>query len=120
MFFLIKLLEDKQYQGPRHFDAHAYRTENEEGVWDFALGCMRTYTILRAKVQRFNADSQIQALLNEIHGGDQTYGGLLSGYSSETARKLKEATFDIEALAKRGFHYEKLDQLTIELLLGAR
>jgi xylose isomerase len=120
MFFLIKLLEEKQYQDPRHFDAHAYRTENEEGVWDFALGCMRTYNMLKAKVQRFNADPEIQALLNEIHGGDQTYGGLLSGYSAGTARKLKEATFDIGTLAKRGFHYEKLDQLTIELLLGTR
>src|SRR5256714_2167134 len=120
MFFLIKLLEEKQYQGPRHFDAHAYRTENEEGIWDFAQGCMRTYNMLKAKVQRFNVDPEIQALLNEIHGGDQTYGGLLNGYGSETARKLKEATFDIETLAKRGFHYEKLDQLTIELLLGTR
>ncbi len=120
MFFLIKLLEEKQYQGPRHFDAHAYRTENEEGIWDFAQGCMRTYNMLKAKVQRFNVDPEIQALLNEIHGGDQTYGGLLNGYGSETARKLKEATFDIETVAKRGFHYEKLDQLTIELLLGTR
>lgn len=120
MFFLVKLLEEKQYTGPRHFDAHAYRTENEEGVWDFALGCMRTYNILKAKVQRFNADSEIQALLHEIHGGDQTYGGLLNGYSSERARKLQETTFDIGTKASRGFHYEKLDQLTMELLLGAR
>jgi xylose isomerase len=41
-FFLVKLLEESGYQGPRHFDAHAYRTENPEGVWDFAAGCMRT------------------------------------------------------------------------------
>lgn len=120
MFFLVKLLEEKQYTGPRHFDAHAYRTENEEGVWDFALGCMRTYNMLRAKVQRFNADPEIQALLHEIHGGDQTYGGLLNRYSSERARRLKEITFEIGTKASRGFHYEKLDQLTIELLLGTR
>ncbi|TMD29141.1 MAG: xylose isomerase [Chloroflexi bacterium] len=120
MFFLVKLLEDKGYTGPRHFDAHAYRTEDEQGVWDFALGCMRTYNIFKGKARRFNADAEIQALLKEIRGGDQTYGGLLNGYSSETARKLKEATFDIETLAKRGLHYEKLDQLTVELILGAR
>ena len=120
MFFLVKLLEDKGYTGPRHFDAHAYRTEDEQGVWDFALGCMRTYNIFKGKARRFNADPEIQALLKEIRGGDQTYGGLLNGYSSENARKLKEATFDIETLAKRGLHYEKLDQLTIELILGAR
>ncbi|HTD20768.1 MAG TPA: xylose isomerase [Ktedonobacteraceae bacterium] len=120
MFFLVKLLEDKGYTGPRHFDAHAYRTEDEQGVWDFALGCMRTYNIFKGKARRFNADAEIQALLKEIRGSDQTYGGLLNGYSSETARKLKEATFDIETLAKRGLHYEKLDQLTVELILGAR
>ncbi|HJT56253.1 MAG TPA: xylose isomerase [Ktedonobacteraceae bacterium] len=120
MFFLVKLLEENGYTGPRHFDAHAYRTEDEEGVWDFALGCMRTYNILKEKARRFNADPEIQALLQEIHGGDQTYGGLLSGYSTETARKLKEATLDIEALAKRGFHYERLDQLTMEFLMGIR
>ena len=26
-FFLVKLLEDYKYNGPRHFDAHAYRTK---------------------------------------------------------------------------------------------
>jgi xylose isomerase len=46
-FFLVKLLEDSGYDGSRHFDAHAYRTEDYEGVKDFARGCMRTYLILR-------------------------------------------------------------------------
>jgi xylose isomerase len=120
-FFLVKLLEEKGYDGPRHFDAHAYRTEDEQGVWDFALGCMRTYNMFKAKAQHFNADPEIQAVLKEINGGDQTYGGLLSGgYSAETAQKLKEAAFDIDALAQRGYQYEKLDQLTIEVLLGVR
>ena len=35
-FFLVKLLEDAKWPGMRHFDSHAYRTEDEEGVWDFA------------------------------------------------------------------------------------
>jgi xylose isomerase len=120
MLFLVKLLEDHHYNGAHHFDAHAYRTEDEQGVWDFALGCMRTYNMLKAKVQRFNTDPEIQALLDEIRGGDQTYGGLLGAYSPQNARKLKETPFDVEILGKRGLHYEKLDQLTIELLLGIR
>ncbi len=120
MFFLVKLLEEHNYTGPRHFDAHAYRTEDEAGVWDFALGCMRTYNMLKAKVKRFQADPEIQALLQDIHGGDQTYGGLLSGYSTEKAQVLKEATFDVETLAARGLAYEKLDQMTVEILLGTR
>ena len=42
-FYLVKLLEDAQWPGMRHFDAHAYRTEDADGVWDFARGCIRTY-----------------------------------------------------------------------------
>ncbi|MEO9030668.1 MAG: xylose isomerase [Ktedonobacteraceae bacterium] len=120
MFFLVKLLEEQGYTGPRHFDAHAHRTEDEGGVWDFALGCMRTYNMLKAKVTCFQADSEIQALLHEIHGGDQTYDGLLGGYSVERVHALKEAVVDIDTLAKRGLSYEKLDQLTVEIILGTR
>ncbi len=65
-FFLVKLLEDVGYGGPRHFDAHAYRTEDYEGVKDFARGCMRTYLILKEKGQRWNADTEIQALVKEV------------------------------------------------------
>src|SRR5918994_1614448 len=69
-FFLVKLLEDGGYDGPRHFDAHAYRTEDEEGVWAFARGCMRSYIILREKVGRFNADPAIQGLIAELRAQD--------------------------------------------------
>ena len=121
MFFLVKLLEEKHYSGPRHFDAHAYRTENEEGVWDFALGCMRTYNMFKEKVRRFQADTEIQQLLDEINSGDSTYDKMLdSGYSEQVVRQLKEAVFDIDVLGQRGFHYEKLDQLTVEIILGIR
>jgi xylose isomerase len=121
MFFLVKLLEERQYNGPRHFDAHAYRTEDEQGVWDFALGCMRTYNMLKEKVRRFQADAEIQQLLKEINSGDPTYEKLLStGYSADTVKQLKEAVFDIDTLAQRGFGYEHLDQLTVEIILGVR
>ena len=121
LFFLVKLLEDKGYDGSRHFDAHAYRTENEEGAWDFALGCMRTYNMFKEKARRFNADPEIQQLLKEINSGDSRYESLLNkGYSAEVARQLKEATFDADALGQRGYRYEKLDQLTIEIILGTR
>ena len=74
LFFLVKLLEESGYQGPRHFDAHAYRTEDVEGVWDFARGCMRTYLILKDKACRFREDREIQALLAEIRGDDRGIG----------------------------------------------
>jgi xylose isomerase len=68
-FFVVRVLETGGYQGPRHFDAHAYRTEDEEGVWEFARGCMRTYLILREKVERFENDAEIQDLLKDMRAG---------------------------------------------------
>ncbi len=80
-FFLVKFLEDVGYQGSRHFDAHAYRTEDYEGVKDFARGCMRTYLILKEKAVQFNADPEIQALLAEIHADDGRMASFLGKYS---------------------------------------
>ena len=114
LFFLVKLLEESGYDGPRHFDAHAYRTEDQEGVWEFAGGCMRTYLILKAKVQRFAAHAGIQELLAEIRGPGET----LERYSRERADALKAQTFDRAALAGRRIAYERLDQLVVDLLLG--
>src|SRR5512138_92898 len=117
-FFLVKLLEDSGWEGPRHFDAHPYRTEDEQGVWDFALGCMRTYKILKEKGRRFNADPEIQGLLEEIR--TMNANGWLGAYSRSKADDLRRAPLDIQSHAARGLHYEKLDQLTTELLLGIR
>ena len=62
-FYTVQLLEDAGWEGMRHFDAHPYRTEDAEGVWDFARGCMRTYLILRDKARRFHADPDIAEAL---------------------------------------------------------
>ncbi len=119
-FFLVKFLEDVGYEGMRHFDAHAMRTEDYEGVNDFARGCMRTYLILKEKAEQFNADEEIQALLAEINADRGNASRYLTPYSAEAATALKAHTFDREAIAARGLGYEKLDQLTNELLLGVR
>ena len=120
-FFLIKLLQDSGYDGPRHFDAHTYRTEDEDGVWAFARGCMRTYLILKEKAQRFNGDADIQGVLGELRAQDDAYDGPTArSYSREAADALKQQAFDPQALAARGRRYEELDQLVVELLLGAR
>ena len=120
LFFVVKLLEESGYEGPRHFDAHAYRTESPEGVWDFARGCMRTYLILKDKAQRFRADAEIQSLLTEIKGAAADIDLLIGPYSRQQALRLKDHPFDREALAARPLAYERLDQLLIDLLLGAR
>ena len=116
LFFVVKLLEESGYDGPRHFDAHAYRTEDDEGVWDFARGCMRTYLIFKDKARQFCEHSAIQALLAEIRerDGDPDLGP----YTSARAASLKSRTFDRQAMAARRLPYERLDQLVIELLLG--
>ncbi|MBI5032908.1 MAG: xylose isomerase [Chloroflexi bacterium] len=119
-FFLVKFLEDVGYAGSRHFDAHAYRTEDAEGVKDFARGCMRSYLILKDKTARFNADAEIQALLKEINADDPTVAAFAGKYSRDKANALKAHPFDRIALGNRGMRYEKLDQLVFDLLMGIR
>jgi xylose isomerase len=119
-FFLVKFLEDVGYQGMRHFDAHAYRTEDYEGVKDFARGCMRTYLILKEKARKWNSDEEIKDLLQAINADDGSTEAYLGGYSADKAAALKSAEFDRIALGKRGLSYERLDQLTMEVLLGVR
>jgi xylose isomerase len=112
LFFLVKLLEESGYEGPRHFDAHAYRSENEEGVWVFAAGCMRNYLILKEKARQFREDQEVQGLLAEIRA-TQTHTDL-------TAEEIKTFQFDRSELTNKHLPYERLDQLTIDILLGVR
>jgi xylose isomerase len=119
-FFLVKFLEDVGYQGSRHFDAHAYRSEDFEGVKDFARGCMRTYLILKEKAAQWNADQEIQAVLAKVNATDGSMAAYFGKYSAAKAAALREQTFDRAGIASRGLQYERLDQLTIDLLLGAR
>jgi len=119
-FFLVKFLEDVGYAGPRHFDAHAYRSEDYDGVKDFARGCIRTYKILQEKAAQWHADNEIQALLAAINADDGSTDPFKGAYSADKAAVLKAASFDRDALGARGLGYERLDQLTIELLLGIR
>jgi len=118
-FFLVKLLEDARWHGMRHFDSHAYRTEDEAGVWAFAAGSMRTYLILKEKVARFNADPEIQGLLDALRERGAAPGRRVT-FSSAAAAELKGRAFDLEAMRDQGYGYERLDQLTMELLLGVR
>lgn len=118
-FFLVKLLEDAGWKGMRHFDSHAYRTEDEDGVWAFAAGSMRTYLILKEKAARFNADREIQQVLGDLRargGGDSPS----PRFRKDVAEQIKAQTLDLPAIRAQGYNYERLDQLTMELLLGVR
>jgi xylose isomerase len=115
-FYVVKVLEDADWDGMRHFDAHPYRTEDADGVWDFARGCMRTYLILADKVRRFREDPEIQDALRtakaDVLSEPTTPAGGLEA--------IRTSTFDEDALAAQGYGNERLDQLVTELLLGAR
>lgn len=119
LFFVVRLLESS-YDGPRHFDAHSYRSEDEEGVWEFAAGCMRNYLILKEKARQFDEDKEIKALLDEIHSNNGDHVEPLGRYSREKAKKVKELTLDRTELARKPLPYERLDQLTVDILLGVR
>jgi len=119
-FYLVKLLEDAEWEGMRHFDAHAYRTESVDGVWEFARGCMRTYLILKAKVARFRTDPDIADALLEAEADGLAERIFPDGYSSEAVARLRSEQIDVDALAARGYGHERLDQLVTELLLGVR
>ncbi|OUU23338.1 MAG: xylose isomerase [Planctomycetia bacterium TMED53] len=121
-FLLVRLLEGTmgtpRWEGSRHFDAHAYRTEDLEGVWEFARGCMRTYKILKEKAQAFDADSEVRELIAEMKNPD--IDGLLGSYSADNAREIKALNIDADAIGARGLRWERLDQILMEHLLGAR
>ena len=118
-FFLVDLLERAGYDGPRHFDARAYRTEDPAGVWEFARGCMRTYLILRERAAAFRSDPEVAEAVAAAGIPDLAIPTLRAG---ETLAELRAdgASFDPEARARRGSGYERLDQLVIDHLLGAR
>jgi xylose isomerase len=119
-FHLVRLLEDAEWDGMRHFDAHAYRTEDTAGVWEFARGCMRTYLILADKARRFAVDPEIQAALAEAKAGELATPTSAGGLDPDALAALRTERFDPDALAAPGLGHERLDQLVTELLLGVR
>jgi xylose isomerase len=118
-FWLVKFLEDVGYAGPRHFDAHAYRTEDCGGLKDFARGCMRTYLIMKQKAEQWNADSEIKSILHEL-SRDGKHLPSIEKYSKKGAEALLAHAFDKDAIARKRLPYERLDQLTVDILAGVR
>jgi xylose isomerase len=116
-FHLVRLLERSGYEGPRHFDAHAYRTEDADGVWDFARGCIRTYEALAEKAAHFDSLPEVQEAL--AHAGATGLSEPSTG-AGDSAETLKAEALELDALAARGYGNERLDQLVIDVLLGLR
>jgi xylose isomerase len=115
-FLLVRLLERAGYDGPRHFDAHAYRSENAEGVWDFAAGCMRTYLALAERARQFDELPEVQEALAAASTPELAQASV----DGDSPDALKAESEGLDALAERGYFNERLDQLLVEVLMGVR
>jgi xylose isomerase len=116
-FFLVDLLERYQYSGPRHFDYKPVRTENDKGVWESASANMRTYLILKERAAAFRADSRVVAAMKESNIPGLSESNLSAG---ETWKDLANDSIDVVEAGQRGYHYEVLDQLALEHLMGVK
>jgi xylose isomerase len=116
-FLLVRLLERAGYEGPRHFDAHAYRNEDPDGVWDFAAGCMRTYRALAERARHFDSLPEVQEAMAAA-GAPELGSPSVDGDGSPDA--LKAEADRLDELAARGYLNERLDQLLVDVLLGVR
>ena len=115
-FLLVRLLERAGYDGPLHYDAHAYRNENFDGVWDFAAGCMSTYRALAEKAAHFDSLPEVQEALEAASTPELA----VASVGDDSPETLKGESENLDALAERGYFNERLDQLLIDVLLGTR
>ena len=76
--------------------------------------------ILKEKAEKWNKDADIQALLKQINQEDGGLSKITRKYTPEGAAKLLETGLDRKALTESPLPYEKLDQLTMEVLMGVR
>jgi xylose isomerase len=92
-------------------------------------------SILKAKARQFDQDQEVQNLLPEIKGAgintdvrlnaDLTTEGSkkspgLGPYNRATFDSIKNLSLDRTELTNKRLPYERLDQLTIDILLGVR
>ncbi len=115
-FLLVRLLERAGYSGPLHFDAHSYRNENADGVWDFAAGCMATYRALADRAHHFDSLPEVQEAMDAASVGELAQPSV----DGDDPATLKAEASNLDALAERGYFNERLDQLLVDVLLGVR
>ncbi|MFK8844414.1 xylose isomerase [Streptomyces sp. Ac-502] len=119
-FWLVDLLETAGYEGPRHFDFKPARTEDLDGVWASAAGCMRTYLLLKERAAAFRADPAVQEALRASRVDELARPTAEDGLAGLLADRTAYESFDVEAAATRGMAFEQLDQLAMDHLLRAR
>ncbi|WP_338703037.1 xylose isomerase [Streptomyces sp. Q6] len=119
-FWLVDLLESAGYSGPKVFDFKPPRTEDFDGVWESAAGCMRNYLILKDRAAAFRADPEVQEALRASRLDQLAQPTAAEGLAELLADKGAFEEFDVTAAAERGMAFERLDQLAMDHLLGAR
>ncbi|WP_420031593.1 xylose isomerase [Streptomyces sp. cg28] len=119
-FWLVDLLENSDYAGPRHFDFKPVRTDGFDGVWESAKNCMRNYLILKERAAAFRADPEVQKALLDSRLDQLAQPTADDGLAALLADRSAFEEFDVEAAATRSMAFERLDQLAMEHLLGAR
>ncbi|QIS22219.1 xylose isomerase [Nocardia terpenica] len=119
-FWLVDLLERERYDGPRHFDFKPLRTDGIDGVWESARNCMRNYLILKERAAAFRADPEVQRALRDSRLPELAEPTAADGLSGLLADPTAYEKFDADAAGQRSMAYERLDQLALEHLLGAR
>ncbi|MER5949435.1 xylose isomerase [Streptomyces sp. NPDC001904] len=119
-FWLVDLLENSDYAGPRHFDFKPVRTDGFDGVWESARNCMRNYLILKERAAAFRADPEVQKALLDSRLDELAQPTAADGLAALLADKSAYEEFDVEAAATRSMAFERLDQLAMDHLLGAR
>ncbi|WP_043268034.1 xylose isomerase [Streptomyces sp. CT34] len=118
-FWLVDLLEKAGYDGPRHFDFKPPRTEDPDGVWASAAGCMRTYLLLRERAAAFRADPAVQEALRAARVGELARPTAEDGLAGLLADRGAYEEFDAREAGARGMAFERLDQLAVDHLMGA-
>jgi len=116
-FWTVDTLERMGYDGYLHFDYKPPRTEDVEGVWESARGCMANYLVLKEKAAAFRADPEVHEALAAARVDELSQSTLAAG---ETLADVRAESFDVAAMAARGMAFERLDQLAMDHLLGVR
>ncbi|MFV0130682.1 xylose isomerase [Streptomyces sp. HMX112] len=119
-FWLVDLLENAGYEGPRHFDFKPVRTDGFDGVWESAKNCMRNYLILKERAAAFRADPEVQEALAASRLPDLARPTAEDGLTSLLADTSAYEDFDVVAAASRSMAFERLDQLALDHLLATR
>ncbi len=103
--------------GPRHFDFKPPRTEDMDGVWASAAGCMRNYLILREKVAR--VPRRPRGAGRRCAPPASTSSPCRPWPRASTLADLRAEAFDPDEAGRRAaWRFERLDQLALEHLHG--